>query len=74
MVRIATMFGDFCYDFEAFRGFAQRVGVISHLPIDTPLSWLIEMTSQKLVPSLDLRRVVKASLDLMKGHQKWNQS
>lgn len=70
MVRIATMFGDFCYDFEAFRGFPQRVGIISHLPIDTPLSWLIEATGRKLMPSFELRRAVKRSLALMKGEQK----
>lgn len=66
MIRIATTLGDFCYDFEAFRGLPQRVGIISHLPIETPVSWLIEVTNQRPMPTLELRRIVKRCLNLKK--------
>lgn len=69
MVRIATKFGDICYDFNAFRGLPQRAGIISHVFIEQPLIMFLHNTNLAQAPLRDVRRIIRRCSDIFQGNK-----
>jgi hypothetical protein len=72
MIRVATDYGDLCYDFESLRSVSQRAGIITHLALSRSIAWLIHSTSLRRTSLLEWRRVVTNCGKIMMEGQKPN--
>jgi hypothetical protein len=76
-IRIATKLGDFIYDFgrgpslkkpPSYQAY-QKIGIISHLPLPEPISWLLYNTNQRRAKISETERVVGIILEKYRKEQ-----